>query len=543
MNSKYLHGIQCLYPKLAICNHCGGRATHAGVFVAPPEFMDTLRRSRENEAGGIPAEGGIIRYGACDFVMPGQIEDEDSFLVSGDIPLNDLQGVDILPLPYPQFAADFNECGALQTQFLPAIIFGANPMWEIYTLPDQMVGVAYCDTLNLYVNFIALLEETSVLPLFCVKRLDGDKDIYRKLEMLWSEQIKERFSPFTLLNGLEFPSTVAALAELVTEAGCELYARPVILVNETAAKAIPLPECKVMAVLGGEHAHPLRLTDVGSLAIYPIEAGDGFSERAGYFHSVAHFATDISLDVVDIIEGALLVQRYTLPPHPVEVDCGDFICRIAFHRPSQFDKQVTRIQLQFKSKPVRQFQSVGEIPYVVDFYINFQSKRFVSLTGTLTALDKTESHAKFFAAIGACILRDFWVSEMQHYTRTIKHEGKRIRRKKSDKPKRKRGKKTVIYLPRKTLSFRTDTRTVESRLQHSPISPHTVRGHLRQLPEKWQASKDAVEAAMAYGLRLGEGYTFVKPHARGTDSEITETLTTYRSKSALQVLFAGGVTQ
>ena len=44
---------------------------------------------------------------------------------------------------------------------------------------------------------------------------------------------------------------------------------------------------------------------------------------------------------------------------------------------------------------------------------------------------------------------------------------------------------------------------------------HTVRGHLRRLPEGWKASSEARRFAEGFGLVVPDGFTFVRPHVRG----------------------------
>jgi|GEM_PF-4559297 len=47
---------------------------------------------------------------------------------------------------------------------------------------------------------------------------------------------------------------------------------------------------------------------------------------------------------------------------------------------------------------------------------------------------------------------------------------------------------------------------------------HGVRGHLRWLPPDWRASAQAGELARSFSLTLPDGYTFVRPHVRGGQS-------------------------
>lgn len=51
---------------------------------------------------------------------------------------------------------------------------------------------------------------------------------------------------------------------------------------------------------------------------------------------------------------------------------------------------------------------------------------------------------------------------------------------------------------------------------------HGVRGHLRRLPGAWTRSKDAVAFAREFGIVLPDGFTFVRPHMRGTENVSSE---------------------
>ena len=52
---------------------------------------------------------------------------------------------------------------------------------------------------------------------------------------------------------------------------------------------------------------------------------------------------------------------------------------------------------------------------------------------------------------------------------------------------------------------------------------HGVRGHLRRLQAGWKPSEDALQIAQAFGILTPAGYTFVRPHVRGSGAEKAET--------------------
>ena len=68
---------------------------------------------------------------------------------------------------------------------------------------------------------------------------------------------------------------------------------------------------------------------------------------------------------------------------------------------------------------------------------------------------------------------------------------------------------------------------------------HRVSGHLRQLPKGWHASEEAQRWARRYGFIVPQGYTFVRPHMRGSDERDVETVVVARGLEALMLLNAG----
>ena len=65
---------------------------------------------------------------------------------------------------------------------------------------------------------------------------------------------------------------------------------------------------------------------------------------------------------------------------------------------------------------------------------------------------------------------------------------------------------------------------------------HRVSGHLRQLPAGWSASQEAQRWAKRYGFIVPRGYTFVRPHMRGSDEREVETVVVARGLETLMLL-------
>ena len=86
------------------------------------------------------------------------------------------------------------------------------------------------------------------------------------------------------------------------------------------------------------------------------------------------------------------------------------------------------------------------------------------------------------------------------------------------KPSKRNGDIPIVFIP-KTRTVYTNEEESLAQGEHTGITHrgHQVSGHLRQLPLMSRASQDAREAAKEYRIILPEtGYTFVRPHVRGT---------------------------
>ena len=136
-------------------------------------------------------------------------------------------------------------------------------------------------------------------------------------------------------------------------------------------------------------------------------------------------------------------------------------------------------------------------------------------------------------------VRDFWVIEERAAERAYQKITEKTRERQGTGKDRKLViTKDYTFIPR----FQYDLSAYQkhpSAVSHQArvtLSPHLVSGHLRRLPEGWKRSASAEEHAAEFGIQVGEGQTFVRPHKRG---EI-EQLRTYRSRSALELIFATG---
>jgi len=128
--------------------------------------------------------------------------------------------------------------------------------------------------------------------------------------------------------------------------------------------------------------------------------------------------------------------------------------------------------------------------------------------------------------LGAAVIRDFSVVENReavfraHRTRA----GYRVPRA-PDNP-------VIVYLPRVHYKAPPNVDKCASEFEHSARAAHQVSAHIRRAET---ASPGQQILAQRYGFSLPQGYTFVRPHERGT----VQRQVIYRSRSALRTLFEG----
>ena len=126
--------------------------------------------------------------------------------------------------------------------------------------------------------------------------------------------------------------------------------------------------------------------------------------------------------------------------------------------------------------------------------------------------------------ITAAILRDFLVVEERESVFSARPYRKRVAG---------RNLRTVIYLPRVRYDRIRKDGTSRTTAGADHRAPHAVGHHFRKA-----ASASAAQRFLAqkFGLTIPEGFTFVKPHTRGSLKD-AEVLKVYRSRSASKMLF------
>ena len=128
--------------------------------------------------------------------------------------------------------------------------------------------------------------------------------------------------------------------------------------------------------------------------------------------------------------------------------------------------------------------------------------------------------------IAASIIRDFLVCEERETLFSSRPKRRRMQGRKT---------KTIIYLARVRYTNRSPTTDErESGCIATERSPHAVKGHFR----KAQVASPAQQLlAQQYGIKLPEGFTFVRPHSRGGEPSDHERERIYRSRSASLAIF------
>jgi hypothetical protein len=88
------------------------------------------------------------------------------------------------------------------------------------------------------------------------------------------------------------------------------------------------------------------------------------------------------------------------------------------------------------------------------------------------------------------------------------------------KPSARKGDIAVVYLPKTRVVYTGEKKTPQGTPTGITHRSHQVIGFLRQLPTGWKPSDAARATAIQHGFTLPEsGFTFVRPHSRGTEEK------------------------
>ena len=261
-------------------------------------------------------------------------------------------------------------------------------------------------------------------------------------------------------------------------------------------------------------------------------------ETRSQFQKLEQFVTaapeDASHVALELITGALAAQHFVIP----------FMARVNIGHES-LSHMTIKENAQYVACQIYEDEVGKSIPPVVTFWKDLEA---AEQSPEIPVKEDTDTIAfsfrpftvpagvqGFLILLCATIIRDFWVLHEQSRTQQYqKHTKKTRERKGKGKERKLKITKSYTYVPRFEYDF--ETYKLNKNVQHNTrreLSPHTISGHLRRLPEEWQASKEATENAKEFGITLNEGQTFVKPYERGALNELQN----FKSKSAMKMLF------
>ena len=263
-------------------------------------------------------------------------------------------------------------------------------------------------------------------------------------------------------------------------------------------------------------------------------------------HVFANFAPDKAIDTAtELLQAAEQSQHFTIEPRSVvpighdnlhSIDVCEFddsvVCRI--HTAEQnSDKDVMPTVTFWKTIPdiVKERKEQGLPDDEAPFFFSPASSVIPNFSGS------DESVRAFLILLCSSIIRDFWVLEDRSKHRLyLKRTHKERKRTGKGKERKLETIKSYTFIPRFQYDLSVYQNKSDSKVKHSvrvQLAPAHVSGHIRNLPEGWQASDEAKEHAKEFGITLYDGTTFVRPHERGQ----IEMLRTFRSRSAFEMVF------
>ena len=249
-----------------------------------------------------------------------------------------------------------------------------------------------------------------------------------------------------------------------------------------------------------------------------------------FAHSAPEQATEIALE---LITGGLAAQHFVIPP----------MARVTISHPDLSHLTIKETE-SFIACQIYENKEELEIPPCITFWkelrqseISHPNMKTINneIGVSIRPAQISNGIQGFLILLCATIIRDFWVLQQRERSEQYQTKTETTRERTGHGKQRKLvKKKNYTFIPRFKYDF--DTYKINKSVQHNirvTLSPHLVSGHIRNLPNGWNTSEQAQDNAKEFGIKLTTGTTFVRPHKRG---EI-EQLRTYRSKSALKMLF------
>mgnify|MGYP001592000379 CR=1 FL=1 len=260
----------------------------------------------------------------------------------------------------------------------------------------------------------------------------------------------------------------------------------------------------------------LRITEVllASIESYFLEQKNRVDRLSKTLNPFATYSPDKAQEIaLELIESGKRAKHFSILPHS---------------------------HVEFPNSPISHFV-LNEIDDNVIVYIyprmhnSFYEQTLVfSLKTRHFDLDIPDVNVEsFLFLVCASVIRDFWVRIRVECPDGYHRRSEKIYGREGSGNQRTRiVQKKVTYIPRVEIDFTRYQK--EKKIRHDvrvQLSPHWISGHIRRLPEGWNASAAAMQHAAEFGFRLNPSETFVRPH------EVGEALRTYRSRSALQLLW------
>ena len=246
---------------------------------------------------------------------------------------------------------------------------------------------------------------------------------------------------------------------------------------------------------------------------------------------------------IELVTGGLASQHFIIPPDAVVQLQHEIINKITiqeFH-----DCVICRVHLHsdphdYATPAITFWKEINEETLLANYDPNVVPEAVCQpkkdgLGFAFTPFEVHNDIKGFLILLCSAIVRDFWVLENRSASQSYNKRTNKTRQRTGHGKNRKlKVTKDYTFIPR--FKYDLESYKVNKTIQHQTrvtLSPHLVSGHIRQLPEGWNTGEQALENAEEFGITLSKGQTFVMPHERGQ----IEQLRTYRSRSAMQMLF------
>jgi len=219
---------------------------------------------------------------------------------------------------------------------------------------------------------------------------------------------------------------------------------------------------------------------------------------------------DITSCIEETLEEAVREKKWTIPYGAVvELAVGPFV-KIECY---EFGYEICFVLRNKKN-------------HFLIYFVNPREKCWYPSWFELEGQDETDKEIDLsLKLLLATIVRDFWVVEERESVFSEKLE--RVAKQNKSKSTR------YVYLPRIKYIHSANIAKLTKDLSYTGIKSHSVVGHVRRLPKGHNPSGSRLLAAVRYGIKVPEKYTFIVPYQTG--KMVRDVI--YRSRSALKALY------